>query len=89
MYILYKNNSFCISDEASDGAVCELLAPVCIENKRHGWVVSVYTKPEHRGRGYQQALMQEQQRAIGVRIKVVPWKVCWFPSARMLSWQFL
>jgi len=32
---------------------------VCIENKRHGWVVSVYTKPEHRGRGYQQALMQE------------------------------
>ena len=32
MYILYKNNSFCISDEASDGAVCELLAPVCIEN---------------------------------------------------------
>ena len=32
---------------------------VCIDNKRHGWVVSVYTKPEHRGRGYQQALMQE------------------------------
>ena len=32
---------------------------VCIENKRHGWVVSVYTKPEYRGRGYQQALMQE------------------------------
>ena len=32
MYILYKNKSFCISDEASDGAVCELLAPVCIEN---------------------------------------------------------
>ncbi|MBE5795979.1 MAG: GNAT family N-acetyltransferase [Clostridiales bacterium] len=32
---------------------------VCVENKRHGWVVSVYTMPEHRGRGYQQALMQE------------------------------
>ena len=32
---------------------------VCIENKRHGWVVSVYTMPAHRGRGYQQALMQE------------------------------
>ncbi|MBR6667183.1 MAG: GNAT family N-acetyltransferase [Clostridia bacterium] len=32
---------------------------VCIDNKRHGWVVSVYTKPEHRGRGYQQALMKE------------------------------
>ena len=32
---------------------------VCIDNKRHGWVVSVYTKPAHRGRGYQQALMQE------------------------------
>lgn len=32
MYILYKNNSFCISDAASDGAVCELLAPICIEN---------------------------------------------------------
>ena len=32
---------------------------VCMENKRHGWVVSVYTKPEHRGRGYQQALMVE------------------------------
>ena len=32
---------------------------VCLENKRHGWVVSVYTKPEHRGRGYQQALMRE------------------------------
>ena len=32
---------------------------VCMENKRHGWVVSVYTKPEHRGKGYQQALMQE------------------------------
>lgn len=32
---------------------------VCMENKRHGWVVSVYTKPEHRGNGYQQALMKE------------------------------
>ena len=32
MYILYKNNSFCISDALSDAAVCELLAPVCIEN---------------------------------------------------------
>ena len=32
---------------------------VCLQNKRHGWVVSVYTMPEHRGRGYQQALMQE------------------------------
>lgn len=32
---------------------------VCMENKRHGWVVSVYTKPEHRGRGYQQALMKD------------------------------
>ena len=32
---------------------------VCIENKRHGWVVSVYSRPEYRGRGYQQALMQE------------------------------
>ena len=32
---------------------------VCMENKRHGWVVSVYTKPEYRGRGFQQALMQE------------------------------
>ena len=32
---------------------------VCMENKRHGWVVSVYTKPEYRGRGYQQALMKE------------------------------
>ncbi len=32
---------------------------VCMENKRHGWVVSVYTKPEHRGKGYQQALMKE------------------------------
>ncbi len=32
---------------------------VCMENKRHGWVVSVYTKPEHRGKGYQQALMPE------------------------------
>lgn len=32
---------------------------VCMENKRHGWVVSVYTKPEHRGEGYQQQLMQE------------------------------
>ena len=32
---------------------------VCMENKRHGWVVSVYTKPEHRGMGYQQALMKE------------------------------
>ncbi len=32
---------------------------VCMENKRHGWVVSVYTKPEHRGRGYQQLLMKE------------------------------
>ena len=32
---------------------------VCIDNKRHGWVVSVYTKPVHRGRGYQQALMKE------------------------------
>ncbi|MBQ8556974.1 MAG: GNAT family N-acetyltransferase [Clostridia bacterium] len=27
--------------------------------RRHGWVVSVYTKPTHRGRGYQQALMKE------------------------------
>ena len=35
---------------------------VCIDNKRHGWVVSVYTKPEHRGRGYQQALMKEVAR---------------------------
>ena len=34
MYILYKNNSFCISSALSDAAVCELLAPVCIENKR-------------------------------------------------------
>lgn len=32
---------------------------VCMENKRHGWIVSVYTKPEFRGRGYQQALMKE------------------------------
>ena len=32
---------------------------VCIDNKRHGWIVSVYTRPEHRGRGYQQALMKE------------------------------
>ncbi len=32
---------------------------VCMENKRHGWIVSVYTRPEHRGRGYQQALMKE------------------------------
>ncbi len=32
---------------------------VCIDNKRHGWIVSVYTKPEHRGRGYQQELMKE------------------------------
>lgn len=32
---------------------------VCMENKRHGWVVSVYTKPEYRGRGYQQALMKD------------------------------
>ncbi len=32
---------------------------VCIENKRHGWVVSVYTLPAYRGRGYQQKLMQE------------------------------
>lgn len=32
---------------------------VCIENKRHGWVVSVYTQPAHRGQGYQQLLMQE------------------------------
>ena len=32
---------------------------VCMENKRHGWVVSVYTKPEYRGNGYQQALMKE------------------------------
>lgn len=32
---------------------------VCMENKRHGWIVSVYTKPEHRGKGYQQALMKE------------------------------
>ncbi len=32
---------------------------VCMENKRHGWVVSVYTRPEHRGQGYQQALMPE------------------------------
>lgn len=32
---------------------------VCIDNKRHGWIVSVYTRPEHRGKGYQQALMQE------------------------------
>ncbi len=32
---------------------------VCIENKRHGWVVSVYTMPNHRGKGYQQVLMQE------------------------------
>ena len=32
---------------------------VCMENKRHGWVVSVYTRPEHRGQGYQQALMKE------------------------------
>ncbi len=32
---------------------------VCIDNKRHGWVVSVYTLPEYRGRGYQQALMKE------------------------------
>ena len=31
---------------------------VCMENKRHGWVVSVYTKPAHRGQGYQQALMK-------------------------------
>lgn len=32
---------------------------VCIENKRHGWIVSVYTRPEYRGRGYQQELMRE------------------------------
>lgn len=32
---------------------------VCMDNKRHGWIVSVYTRPEHRGRGYQQALMKE------------------------------
>ena len=32
---------------------------VCMDNKRHGWVVSVYTKPEHRGQGCQQALMKE------------------------------
>ncbi len=32
---------------------------VCMENKRHGWIVSVYTKPEHRGQGYQQSLMKE------------------------------
>lgn len=32
---------------------------VCMDNKRHGWIVSVYTKPEHRGKGYQQALMKE------------------------------
>ena len=32
---------------------------VCLKNKRHGWVVSVYTMPEYRGRGYQQSLMQE------------------------------
>ncbi len=32
---------------------------VCMENKRHGWVVSVYTRPGHRGQGYQQALMKE------------------------------
>lgn len=32
---------------------------VCMDNKRHGWIVSVYTRPEHRGKGYQQALMQE------------------------------
>lgn len=32
---------------------------VCMENKRHGWIVSVYTKPDHRGNGYQQDLMKE------------------------------
>ncbi len=32
---------------------------VCMDNKRHGWIVSVYTKPAHRGQGYQQALMVE------------------------------
>ena len=32
---------------------------VCMDNTRHGWIVSVYTKPEHRGNGYQQALMKE------------------------------
>ncbi len=32
---------------------------VCMENKRHGWIVSVYTKPEHRGHGYQKALLKE------------------------------
>jgi len=32
---------------------------VCMENKRHGWIVSVYTMPEHRGHGYQQALLKE------------------------------
>ncbi len=40
---------------------------VCMENKRHGWVVSVYTKPEHRGKGYQQALMPELLKLAGER----------------------
>jgi hypothetical protein len=33
MYIIYKNNAFCISSAPSADAVCEIFAPVCIENK--------------------------------------------------------
>lgn len=34
---------------------------LCVNNtqsNRHGWVVSVYTKPNYRGRGYQQKLIK-------------------------------
>lgn len=31
MFITYKNNSFCVSNDA-DGAVCSILPPICIED---------------------------------------------------------
>ncbi len=34
MYILYKNNAFCISSVRSEEAVCEICAPICMENNR-------------------------------------------------------
>ena len=65
---LERNIFFCMllvnGEPAAMSAVedtCELpQINLCAEkNGRHGYLVSVYTKPEYRGQGYQQMLMEE------------------------------
>ncbi|MBE6593705.1 MAG: hypothetical protein E7642_06900 [Ruminococcaceae bacterium] len=46
MYIIYKNNAFSISSELSERTVCELLAPVCIENDEE--ITVPFEKEENR-----------------------------------------